>query len=373
MKNFKHIFFILILTHFYILLFLCPYLLQASSTEDLKQNIQKEKADLGQKKRKIKKLSRRESKIYSNLAQIEKKMQGIQTELKKRQTKFSKLKDEEATLLKKYQRTKSEHKKIRNKLQLSLSSLWPAYCSRMSSGLGNLKDWAELDRKIQWLRAVSERIQREMKELRNTAAKVTSSLARLEKVKEEVRQELEKTEQLKDKLLQKKLDYLSQVQEIRAKRLVSEKRVQSILNTIESLNYKLRALTEKKFARMKGYLPWPCKGSIHKRFDPQSSPPQRGIGIQAEQGSRIKSVFWGKVVHNDKLRGFGKVVIIYHGDDYYSLSAFLNSSDVKIGQRVEKGETIGKCGFYPELKSEGLYFELRFHQKAINPMNWLTS
>ncbi|MGM0610579.1 MAG: murein hydrolase activator EnvC family protein [Thermodesulfobacteriota bacterium] len=373
MKKFKYIFLILIPTPFYILFLLCPFQLQASSTEDLKQDIQKEKDDLGQKKRTIKKLSRRESQIYSNLAQIEKKMQGIQSALKKSQIKFSALKDEEATLLKKYQRTRSEHKKIRNRLQQSLSSLWPAYCTRMSSGLGNLKDWAELDRKIQWLRAVSERIHNDMKELRDTASKVTSSLAKLEKVKEEVRQELERTEQLKDTLLQKKLDYLSQVQEIRAKRLVSEKRVQSILNTIESLNYKLRALTEKKFAKMKGYLPWPCKGIIRKNFQPQSNPPQRGIGIKAEQGTKIKSVFWGKVVHNDKLRGFGKVIIIYHGDDYYSLYAFLNSSVVKLGQRVEKGETIGRCGFYPELKSEGLYFELRFHQKAINPMNWLSS
>jgi murein DD-endopeptidase MepM/ murein hydrolase activator NlpD len=38
---------------------------------------------------------------------------------------------------------------------------------------------------------------------------------------------------------------------------------------------------------------------------------------------------------------------------------------------VENGESLGQAGFYPLAKGAGLYFELRFGQKAINPEQWL--
>jgi len=85
----------------------------------------------------------------------------------------------------------------------------------------------------------------------------------------------------------------------------------------------------------------------------------------------VRSVFWGKVVHNDVLRGLGKVVILFHGGDYYTLYAYLSDTSVQTGQDVEKDEVIGHVGYYPEAHGNGLYFELRFHQKPINPLLWL--
>ena len=38
-----------------------------------------------------------------------------------------------------------------------------------------------------------------------------------------------------------------------------------------------------------------------------------------------------------------------------------------------QGEKLGVSGFYPKANGNGLYFELRFHQKAINPLKWLQS
>ena len=81
----------------------------------------------------------------------------------------------------------------------------------------------------------------------------------------------------------------------------------------------------------------------------------------------MQSIFWGKVVHNDTLRGFGHVVIVYHGFDYYSLYAYLSETYVRNGQEVEKDEPLGVVGYYPKADGPGLYFELRFHQKPINP------
>ena len=80
----------------------------------------------------------------------------------------------------------------------------------------------------------------------------------------------------------------------------------------------------------------------------------------------------GKVVHNDVLRGFGTVLILQHGDDYYSLYAFLGNSPLQVGQDVAGRQQLGTVGYYPAIRGPGLYFELRFKQKAINPEQWLS-
>jgi septal ring factor EnvC (AmiA/AmiB activator) len=95
------------------------------------------------------------------------------------------------------------------------------------------------------------------------------------------------------------------------------------------------------------------------------------LSLALNKDDSVRAVSWGKVVYDDQLRGFGRVIIVFHGKDYYSLYAFLSQSRVKVGQKIEKGEIIGQCGYYPRIKGTGLYFELRFRQKAINPLLWL--
>lgn len=65
---------------------------------------------------------------------------------------------------------------------------------------------------------------------------------------------------------------------------------------------------------------------------------------------------WGKVVHNDQLRGFGQVVVVFHGEDYYSIYAFLADTSVVVGREVSQGDQIGVSGFYPKAQGPGLYF-----------------
>jgi septal ring factor EnvC (AmiA/AmiB activator) len=109
------------------------------------------------------------------------------------------------------------------------------------------------------------------------------------------------------------------------------------------------------------------------RFRPSSSPPRRGVSLRVDKGAPVTAVSWGKVVHDDILRGFGRVIIILHGEDYYSLYAYLADSRVDVGQDVAMGDVLGTAGYHPELQAPGLYFELRFHQKAINPEGWLVA
>jgi septal ring factor EnvC (AmiA/AmiB activator) len=95
------------------------------------------------------------------------------------------------------------------------------------------------------------------------------------------------------------------------------------------------------------------------------------MGFSCAKDAPVRAVATGKVVFTDLLRGMGKVVIVSHGDGHFTVYAYLADITVSMGQDVEAQAPVGHAGFYPPAGGPGLYFELRFHEKAINPVEWL--
>ncbi len=122
---------------------------------------------------------------------------------------------------------------------------------------------------------------------------------------------------------------------------------------------------------VKGKTPWPAKGKVVVRYAPGASPPVRGIGMSMAANGEVRAVAWGKVVHSDVLRGLGYVVVLMHPKQYYTVYAHLTGSPYKVGQEVKQGAVLGRAGHYPPAGGPGIYFELRSHEKAVNPETWL--
>ncbi len=122
----------------------------------------------------------------------------------------------------------------------------------------------------------------------------------------------------------------------------------------------------------KGKTPWPARGKVVVHYAPDASPPVHGIGLALNDGTPVKAVAWGKVVHSDVLRGLGYVVVLMHPKQYYTVYAHLTGSKYKVGQEVKQGEVLGRAGLYPPAGGAGIYFELRSHEKAVNPEAWLS-
>ena len=69
--------------------------------------------------------------------------------------------------------------------------------------------------------------------------------------------------------------------------------------------------------------------------------------------------------------GFGNLVILVHGEGYYTLYAHLPEMKVQTGARVDEGGDIGVVGDTGSLKGAYLYFEIRSGSKALDPAEWL--
>ena len=127
---------------------------------------------------------------------------------------------------------------------------------------------------------------------------------------------------------------------------------------------------------LRGRLNWPVKGELksefgkarHREFAAEIF--RNGIDIEAPIGEEIKAIEKGRVVFADRLAGYGKMVIVDHGERYYTIYAHLSEILKKNGDGVKRGETVGLVGDSDSLSGAGLYFEMRKDGHSIDPVPW---
>jgi hypothetical protein len=123
------------------------------------------------------------------------------------------------------------------------------------------------------------------------------------------------------------------------------------------------------FYAARGRLLFPVLGKADVRAAHREGTDGPGIEITAQTGSVVRAVYAGKVAFADRYGAYGRIVILDHGDHYYSVSGNLGSIDVRIGDDVGAGDRVGTVG---ESDSGGmLYFEIRHGSTATAPQSWL--
>jgi len=128
---------------------------------------------------------------------------------------------------------------------------------------------------------------------------------------------------------------------------------------------------QKEFAKIKGSLPYPVKGSIVSRFGKKKHPTlptyiiNRGIKIKSSTDT-VRAVKEGTASFSGPFKGYGKTVIIDHGGNFYTVTAGLSELLINEGVAVSRGEPVGKCRIGNEV-----YFEIREDGIPVNPVLWL--
>ena len=127
------------------------------------------------------------------------------------------------------------------------------------------------------------------------------------------------------------------------------------------------------FAAMKGRMSAPVNGSVAARFGARrgDGPTWRGTFIKAPEGTAVRAVAGGRIVHADWMRGFGNLIIIDHGGEYLSIYGNNQTLLKRPGDTVRAGETIASAGNTGGNEESGLYFELRHRGKAFDPAGWV--
>ena len=138
------------------------------------------------------------------------------------------------------------------------------------------------------------------------------------------------------------------------------------------VDYKLA----EEFSKNKGKLPWPADGPVVGRFGRQfhpvfknlELPPNNGIDIAVSKGTEAKTVFKGVVKQVFVMPGYNQCVLISHGN-YYTFYCKLKTVNVKAGDKVGTGDSIGKVDTING--DTQLHFEVWQNTKPQNPEIWL--
>ncbi len=131
------------------------------------------------------------------------------------------------------------------------------------------------------------------------------------------------------------------------------------------------------FSAMRGRLVPPVRGSVTTYFGKNSQGKfgittyADGIDIKALAGSEIYAIYNGKVVYAGQLKGYGNLIIIDHGEQYYSLISRAAEIYKNEGDIITTGEVIGVMGDQGGLLGEGLHFEIRYGTEPENPLKWI--
>ena len=118
---------------------------------------------------------------------------------------------------------------------------------------------------------------------------------------------------------------------------------------------------------------WPVKGRIVAKFGERKGlTPNKGIDIGAKEGSDVVASRSGRVIFcEEKVKGFGKTVIIDHGDGMQTVYSHNSEILVKTGQDVIKSQSIAKVGSGGRGSAAYLHFEIRKKHKPQNPVHYL--
>jgi septal ring factor EnvC (AmiA/AmiB activator) len=151
-------------------------------------------------------------------------------------------------------------------------------------------------------------------------------------------------------------------------------RLAGLVKKLES--EKPREYSEKTglFATGKGRLPWPVDGGIRVGFGAARHPElgtmydSHGIEIAAVGEKPIRAVGSGRVLFANWFKGYGNLLIIDHGDSYYSLYAQAARLSKKVGDLLATGDILGYSGLEG---SKGVYFEIRRGGTPLDPLPWL--
>lgn len=115
---------------------------------------------------------------------------------------------------------------------------------------------------------------------------------------------------------------------------------------------------------------WPTNGKLVANFNDSTS---KGIDIGGKLGDPVLAAAAGRVLYaGQDLRGYGKLVVVKHTNQYLSVYAHNSAILVKEGQTVSRGQKIAELGS-SDASEPKLHFEIRRQGKPVDPLQYLPS
>jgi len=250
------------------------------------------------------------------------------------------------------------------------------------SSFDDFRQYLDRGRMLAWWRLQErkriDRIRALQTELGQKAEAMKALLGKLEAQQQQFRQ-YQSALQVQEDRLQAALDHLAEDEQSQkqAQAEMQEEAIQleRLLNNLLGKKRPDAFLPTTRFEALRGELPFPVEGGLAESFGEHLHPKfhtktvQTGVLVSAALGATVRAVADGKVVFAEAYQSYGPMVILDHGDGWYSLYTHLQSLQVSKGQVLRAGESVGEVG--DTVEGPRLGFEIRHLAKPEDPQKWL--
>ncbi|MCP5057519.1 MAG: peptidoglycan DD-metalloendopeptidase family protein [bacterium] len=250
-------------------------------------------------------------------------------------------------------------------------------------GEGSLRDRVSRVQALQLLVDHDDRLIRRYADQRTQLEEARAGAARAAERRDEARDRLETRSRELEQERRNKRTLLARVRQDRAVE-------RALLNELEAAARELEATLDdlqrapsqpgpagQGFAAAKGRLEPPVQGAVVRSFgrvvdaEYRTQTFRKGIDFEVALGEPVYAIARGQVRFADRFRGYGRTVILDHGDGYFSVSGHLDEVRVEVGQALAAGDPIGSAGETGSLLGPRLYLEIRNGSEALDPAEWL--
>lgn len=117
---------------------------------------------------------------------------------------------------------------------------------------------------------------------------------------------------------------------------------------------------------------WPVRGKVTSPFGRRGSRMHDGIDIAVPRGTPVHAAASGEVVYSDqRLSGYGKLVIIRHSGNFFTAYAHNQRNLVRRGDHVRAGDIIARAGSSGRASGPHVHFEIRRGSTPVDPLAYL--
>jgi murein DD-endopeptidase MepM/ murein hydrolase activator NlpD len=116
-------------------------------------------------------------------------------------------------------------------------------------------------------------------------------------------------------------------------------------------------------------LDWPVSAPLASPFGRRDGRPHEGIDLSVPDGTEVRAACDGIVAYVGARRaGYGKLVVVQHGEERATAYAHNQQLLVREGQAVSRGQTIALSGHTGRATGPHLHFEVRDRGRAVDPL-----
>lgn len=337
---------------------------------------------LSNEKEKLTQVNSREKNLLVELENLEREVSEKKQAISALQDKIANTESEAGLLKMKLVEARNFEKEAESTVAQRLIAMYKYVKRGYIKVLADAEEPWQFLRRVKYLKAVMAEEQHDLTDVMETAVKRTREAWEIEKRLLEIedlhRKEQSDLENLEISSREKVLRLMAAHKE----KELSEKSIRELQNAAKDLKRTLAGIQKRpvadvgiptNFGEMRGKLAFPYQGKV---VDGQEFPEgirqelQKGVMIALPAGSDVRAVFSGRVDFSGKLKGYGELIILNHGDRFFTVSAHLSKRTRFEGDLVKKDDPVGVAGMDGTTGESRFYFEIRKGGRNLDPLEW---